>query len=61
MINIKKQIQQRGYTLTQIADKMGIKQPSLSVILKKGNPQLDTLQAIAKAMIMKEFLKMTIQ
>jgi transcriptional regulator with XRE-family HTH domain len=49
MLNIKKVIKQKGLTVTSLAEKMEMKQVSLSRIIN-GNPTVDTLQKIASAL-----------
>ncbi len=46
MLDIKSRIKEKGYTVTSLAQKMGITQVSLSRIIN-GNPTVDTLQKIA--------------
>lgn len=49
MLDIKKVIKKKGYTVTSLAEKMDMKQVSLSRIIN-GNPTTDTLQKIADAL-----------
>ncbi len=46
MLDVKSKIKEKGYTVTSLAEKMGIAQVSLSRIIN-GNPTVDTLQKIA--------------
>ncbi len=51
MFRIKEIISEKGLTITGIAEKMGIAQPSLSnIINEKVTPSLDMLQRIADAL-----------
>ena len=51
MFRIKEIISEKGLTITGIAEKMGIAQPSLSnIINEKATPSLDMLQRIADAL-----------
>jgi transcriptional regulator with XRE-family HTH domain len=45
---ISKVIREHGYTIEQVAEKMGLKRGSLANIIG-GNPTVDTLQKIADA------------
>lgn len=49
MLQIKELVKKKGITITELADKMGIKQESLSRTIN-GNPTIDTLQKIADAL-----------
>jgi len=49
MLQIKTIIKEKGYTVTSLADKMGMTQVSLSRIIN-GNPTIETLQKIAAAL-----------
>ena len=49
MLKIKELIKEKGYTVEEIAKKMGVKRESLSRAIN-GNPTLDTLQKIADAL-----------
>lgn len=46
MLNIKKVIKEKGFSVTSLAEKMEMKQVSLSRIIN-GNPTIETLQKIA--------------
>lgn len=46
-MDIKKRIKERGMTIVQVAEKMGITQPSLSQIIN-GNPSFSKLCEIAE-------------
>ena len=48
-MRIKEVIKEKGLTVTNIADKMGIKQPSLSRAINE-NPTVDMLNRIAVAL-----------
>lgn len=48
MLAIKEAIKEKGYTVTSLAEKLGMKQVSLSRIIN-GNPTVETLDKIAKA------------
>jgi transcriptional regulator with XRE-family HTH domain len=48
-MNIKKKIQQNGMTLAMVAEKIGIKAPTLSTIINSNNPKFESLQKIADA------------
>lgn len=47
IMNIKSKIISQGFTISKVAKEMDITQPSLSSILKNGNPELNTLRRIA--------------
>ena len=47
IMNIKSKIISQGFTISKVAKEMDITQPSLSSILKNGNPELNTLRKIA--------------
>ncbi len=49
MLQIKEIVKRKGITITQLADRLGIKQESLSRAIN-GNPTIDTLQKIADAL-----------
>ena len=49
-MDIKKKIQQRGMTLAQVAEKMGIAAPTLSAICSNRNPKFNSLEKIADAL-----------
>lgn len=48
-LRVKEVCKERGVTITQLAEMLGIKQESLSRAIN-GNPTLDTLQKIATAL-----------
>lgn len=45
-MNIKKHIKNKGFTISKVAELMGVKQPALSKMLD-GNPTINKLQEIA--------------
>ncbi len=49
MLDIKSMIKQKGYSVTSLAEKLGMTQISLSRIIN-GNPTIETLQKIANAL-----------
>ena len=49
MLNIKKIIKNKGYSVSSLAEKIGMKQVSLSRIIN-GNPTVETLNKIATAL-----------
>lgn len=49
-MDIKKKIQQRGMTLAQVAEKMGVAAPTLSAICSNKNPKFNSLEKIADAL-----------
>lgn len=49
MNNIKSIIQERGFTLSEVAARMGISQPALSKMLINGNITLSNINKIASA------------
>lgn len=49
MLKIKEVIKKKGYTVTSLANKIGMAQVSLSRIIN-GNPTVDTLSKIANAL-----------
>ena len=49
MLNIKKILKKKGVTSAELADKLGVSQPSISYAIN-GNPTLETLQKIADAL-----------
>ena len=48
-MRIKEVIKEKGFTVSQLADKIGIKQESLSRAIN-GNPTVETLEKIAEAL-----------
>lgn len=48
MLIVKEVIKEKGYTVTALAEKLGMKQVSLSRIIN-GNPTVETLEKIANA------------
>ena len=49
MLVIKEVIKDKGYTVTSLAEKLGMTQVSLSRIIN-GNPTIETLEKIANAL-----------
>ncbi len=49
MLDVKRIIKEKGYTVTSLAEKLEMTQVSLSRIIN-GNPTVDTLQKIANAL-----------
>ena len=49
MLKIKEVIKEKGYTVTSLAEKIGMAQVSLSRIIN-GNPTVETLEKIANAL-----------
>lgn len=49
MLLIKEIIKEKGYTVTSLAEKLGMTQVSLSRIIN-GNPTVETLEKIANAL-----------
>lgn len=49
MLIIKEVIKNKGYSVTSLAEKIGMKQVSLSRIIN-GNPTVETLEKIANAL-----------
>jgi len=49
MLRIKEVIKEKGYSVTSLAEKMGMQQVSLSRIIN-GNPKFETLLKIAMAL-----------
>lgn len=49
MLDIKRVIKEKGYTVTSLAEKIGMTQVSLSRIIN-GNPTVETLLKIAEAL-----------
>lgn len=49
MVDLKKAIKERGFTLTEVATKLGITKGAMSSMLAKNNPTCSTLEKIATA------------
>lgn len=46
-MDILGKIREKGFTLSQVAEQMGTSQPSLSIIIKRGNLSVKTLRRMA--------------
>ena len=48
MLRIKEVIKEKGLTLTEVAEKLGVKQPAISSIIN-GNPTVEVLNRLSSA------------